>query len=737
MNAHKNLGQWCAALPVISFQINSFEFDSLRILGAVQRDRDVFLAFSAKVDSEELAEFATKHSARLLASPASTFAILPSFPSRMAVKPAIAPLANRNVLCAFRHGEQPSAVADWLRYHRASHQVGGALILDRSAPGTDDFANQLAALKPDLPIIVVSFASPLGPPDGPDMRDPSTAPAAPKRTKPCLSPWQAPLHEMGVLELLRWAFLAKARAVACLGISDLLLPVLGEDTVFDRAAANRGRFVPLRGTETYPWRLRKAQPARHFDHIARRMTEPRRLASWCLSPGPPEDKQIWQVGAPFGLPPVKPEAFFMRAMGVVYPGVPVGKLVRKADLAEDPELLALSQTNLGAKPIRLPKAALIAPRPKTARVTVVSAMKNEGPFLLDWIAHNRAIGIDRHLVYTNDCEDGTDALLDALKEAGVERRDNPYRSTGQVPQHAAFRDADKNPLVTGADWLLTLDVDEYINIHVGDGAISDLLDAVPKAHAVSMPWRLFGNSHCHRFRDSPVVEQFTQCAPAFAPRPLQAWAFKTLFRNADLFRRLGVHRPKGLLAEFKGSLIWVDGCGKPLSPLKNPRAWRMSQGQWGYDLVSLNHYAVRSAESFLVKRERGKVNRTKREQGLEYWFRMNHNAHEDRSILRLSTRVAKEKSGLMALPEVKALHDRSVGWHQDRIKSLLAKPDYASLFADITSARMEHLSKMATFFGTNVHMLGPKVIPDDVAYRPADKPFYWSVKLRRKGKPKV
>lgn len=36
--------------------------------------------------------------------------------------------------------------------------------------------------------------------------------------------------------------------------------------------------------------------------------------------------------------------------------------------------------------------------------------------------------------------------------------------------------------------------------------------------------------------------------------------------------------------------------------------WRSTIETYGYDLVQLNHYAVRSAESFLVKRDRGRVN---------------------------------------------------------------------------------------------------------------------------------
>ena len=82
--------------------------------------------------------------------------------------------------------------------------------------------------------------------------------------------------------------------------------------------------------------------------------------------------------------------------------------------------------------------------------------------------------------------------------------------------------------------------------------------------------------------------------------------------------------------------------------------WRSSVSTWGYDWVQLNHYAVRSAESFLVKRDRGRVNHVDRDQGLNYWFRMNHNATEDRSILPRLPMARAEFDRLVADPDIAA-----------------------------------------------------------------------------------
>ena len=39
--------------------------------------------------------------------------------------------------------------------------------------------------------------------------------------------------------------------------------------------------------------------------------------------------------------------------------------------------------------------------------TVITTMKNEGAFLLEWVAHHKALGFDDLVICTNDCTDAT------------------------------------------------------------------------------------------------------------------------------------------------------------------------------------------------------------------------------------------------------------------------------------------------------------------------------------------
>ena len=148
---------------------------------------------------------------------------------------------------------------------------------------------------------------------------------------------------------------------------------------------------------------------------------------------------------------------------------------------------------------------------------------------------------------------------------------------------------------------------------------------------------------------------------------------------------------------------------------------------WGYDLAQINHYAVRSAESFLVKRDRGRVNHVEREQGTNYWFRMNHNLEVDHSIRRLDERVSAEKQALLALPGVKDAHERTVDWHKNRIKGLMQDYDYEQFYRTITSKRMQRLSRLHGHFGMSVYIAGPEVIPDEISRRSPKEEFFLTV----------
>ncbi|MGL4280829.1 MAG: glycosyltransferase family 2 protein, partial [Albidovulum sp.] len=114
------------------------------------------------------------------------------------------------------------------------------------------------------------------------------------------------------------------------------------------------------------------------------------------------------------------------------------------------------------------------------RCLAVLTVKNEGAFLIDGLAHHRAAGFSDFIVFSNDCTDGTDAMLDRLAEMGWlthVRNDGPHPNG---PQWEALKRATKHPARAGAGWTLVLDIDEFVNVHAGDGTLAALFAALPE-----------------------------------------------------------------------------------------------------------------------------------------------------------------------------------------------------------------------------------------------------------------
>ncbi len=364
-----------------------------------------------------------------------------------------------------------------------------------------------------------------------------------------------------------------------------------------------------------------------------------------------------------------------------------------------------------------------------AKNLIVTCMKNEGPFILEWVAHHRAIGFDHVLVFTNDCDDGTVEILDALASRGyVTRMDNPYQEmgSGYNPQKGALKFAESLDLVRNAEWVLISDVDEFVNIHVGDGDLKSLFEATGDVDIISMQWRLFGNSFRNHYEDVLLTQHHTYCAPEYCPAPIQAWGIKTMYRTrgdyvAGDYDQIGVHRP--LKRRVKGMPNWVAGTGKPVPEDFADSGWRFGIRDHGYDVVSLNHYAVRCAESFLVKRDRGRVNHVDRDQGLAYWMRMNFNMEQDFTIQRRVEATKKELARLKRLKGIKELHDASVAAHKAKISELMEREDMKAFYDSISSKDMDLLSRHLNFVTRSQFNDGPDSISTDLLDRLKNVPI--------------
>ncbi len=317
------------------------------------------------------------------------------------------------------------------------------------------------------------------------------------------------------------------------------------------------------------------------------------------------------------------------------------------------------------------------------KVTIVSTMRNEAPYALEWIAHHRSLGVTDFLIYTNDCDDGTPELLSLLPGVTVVEQEDGDKP----PQWRALKAAWEHPVVQDADWLACLDCDEFVNLGNGLSDIPHLIGSV-EADAIVLRWRLFGSNGETDFSDMPITERFVGAAPEEMLYPAIASYFKTLFRRESPFRQFGVHRPKQKNPDRHGRPVWVDGSGQTAT-----KQLVENDGQimdWGRpiacDLVQLNHYSLRSAAEFMVKRHRGLPNHQSKQVDLTYWVERNFNAVEETSIARYRAGTAEIEEDFMKIAGVSEALEQGRDWHRKRFQAMMADETEQKLYGRLCLA---------------------------------------------------
>ena len=333
-----------------------------------------------------------------------------------------------------------------------------------------------------------------------------------------------------------------------------------------------------------------------------------------------------------------------------------------------------------------------------ARATLLTMMKDEGPYLLEWLAHHRVLGFDRVVVLHNDCTDGTDALLARLQEMGEVTAIAHSVTPGKKPQPSALRLAETLPEIQRTDWLLVADSDEFLDIGAGSGRIEDLLSAVPSdTQAIAATWRIMGSNGLTAWYPGPVCESYTRGAPDDFRK---GWGVKTLFRPFPQMK-LGIHRPtvKGAArdpdrrAQLE-SQNWVNGAGKPLTRRFKREAWQSSTHTVGYGLVEMKHFATRSTENFLLRAARGNVNDKAGKYDAAHFAVFDRNETAQAGLTNYSEQVRERLADWLEDPILAQLHRRTVATHAARLEALRSAPGFDDRLAELEAVRDTPLDRL-------------------------------------------
>jgi hypothetical protein len=230
---------------------------------------------------------------------------------------------------------------------------------------------------------------------------------------------------------------------------------------------------------------------------------------------------------------------------------------------------------------------------------LLTTVRNEGAYFIEWLAYHRSIGFEHAFIYTNDNFDGSDALLECLAAHGVITLVHNKAGTHCGPQYKMHAHAlSLLPQILDYRWAALIDADEFIGFDAQRfTGFDDYLawQETQTVDAIALCWKVFATRTGAQWVDEPTIRRFTRCDPE------ANFHVKSVFRP-NKFWNAQAHYPHPSMDQ---PFVFRDENGglhhHPALVDRNP-AFSAAPTT---GLAWVNHYWMRSAPELLWKMARG------------------------------------------------------------------------------------------------------------------------------------
>ena len=203
------------------------------------------------------------------------------------------------------------------------------------------------------------------------------------------------------------------------------------------------------------------------------------------------------------------------------------------------------------------------------KLSICAIMKDEGPYLKEWIAFHLIVGVEHFYLYDNGSTDDTRRIIESLVSKGVSITYVSF--PGEKMQMPAYRDCvERYSLET--EWLSFVDLDEMI-VPCQTDDIREVIKRYQNYAQLVLKWAVYGSNFQISRPHGLVIESFTRRGP---------WNCTILTKsiiNPRLLFWPGVHQSV------------MSGRTKFISP----------------SVARVNHYHCKSVEEYRLKAGRGDV----------------------------------------------------------------------------------------------------------------------------------
>jgi len=224
-----------------------------------------------------------------------------------------------------------------------------------------------------------------------------------------------------------------------------------------------------------------------------------------------------------------------------------------------------------------------------SRIAIGAIVKNEAPYILEWVAYHRVLGVERFFIADNASDDGTTELLAGLQAIGVVDSFAFPGARGRPPQLPAYSQI-MSRYRYEADWVAFIDADEFIVPAGNLRTLRQYFAAVgPNVGAVVLNWALYGSSRRREPSDGLVIERFFSRAEE---NHRTNFHYKTIVRSED-WRGVGTN-PHAFHTRDGAWTVQADGFEVANHPDKGPGI----SDRLVWAPLRINHYVVKSRAEF-------------------------------------------------------------------------------------------------------------------------------------------
>lgn len=237
---------------------------------------------------------------------------------------------------------------------------------------------------------------------------------------------------------------------------------------------------------------------------------------------------------------------------------------------------------------KLKKVSLVSQKNKNFqyKMIVVSIMKNEAPYIKEWIKYYLSIGVEYFYIYNNNSSDSTEEILNSFSEVTC------INYLGELRQLDAYNDA-LNRFKNIAQYITVVDADEFIfcpnefkfNLY----QFVDKYLSHKEVAGLGIHWLIFGSSHLMTQPEGLVTENYVYRSKTNFYKNKHV---KTIINPRKILGYTNAHLPIPL----PGYKIVNENYKIIDSPASDSVT---------VNKIRINHYFTKSKEEFMKKRNRG------------------------------------------------------------------------------------------------------------------------------------